>query len=221
MFAGLKNSVMQIKKFTFNPFQENTYILYDDSLECAIVDPGCYTDSEKKQISDFISQEKLVPTLLLNTHCHIDHILGNKFISELYKIPLDAHQKEIPILSGSPAWGMQYGIMCELSPEITNFVDEGYVLSCGNFTLEVLFVPGHSPGHVAFVNDASKSIISGDVLFHGGYGRVDLPGGNLKDLVASITQKLFKLPDNYTVYSGHGGETTIGAEKMDNPILHY
>ena len=209
---------MKVKKFTFNPFQENTYVLYDDSLECAIIDPGCSNDIEKKLLLDFIKAEKLEPQFLLNTHCHIDHILGNKLIADTFNLPLSAHPFEKPILSGSPAWGMQYGIFCELSPEITDFVEEGYILSCGNFKLEVLFVPGHSPGHVAFINHESKAIISGDVLFHGGYGRVDLPGGNIKQLADSILNKLFKFPDDFVVYSGHGSDTSIGIEKIINPI---
>lgn len=210
---------MKIKKFTFNPFQENSYLLYDQTKECIIIDPGCETVLEEKVLSDFIEQEGLNPVRLINTHCHIDHILGNGFIAKKYQLELEAHPLEVPILAGSPKWGEQYGIFCAPSPEITKFIEEGEIIKCGNFELETLFVPGHSPGHIALVHHESKTIINGDVLFQGSYGRVDLPGGNLHDLANSITKKLFSLPDDYKVFAGHMGETTIGIEKQINPIL--
>lgn len=212
---------MKIKKFTFNPFQENTYVLYDDSKECIVVDPGCETVSEEKQLSDFIEKEGLKPVRLINTHCHIDHILGNGFISKKYNLELEAHELEIPILANSPKWGEQYGIFCAPSPEITQFLKEGDLIEFGNTKLDILFVPGHSPGHIALIDHKGKNIINGDVLFQGSYGRVDLPMGNVNDLVHSITKKLFTLPDDYKVYAGHMGETTIGIEKQINPILQY
>jgi hydroxyacylglutathione hydrolase len=212
---------MKIKKFTFNPFQENTYVLYDQSKDCLIIDPGCETKTEENELSDFIEQQALKPTRLINTHCHIDHILGNAFVANKYDLALEAHQLEIPILEGSPKWGEQYGIHCAPSPKITKFLAEGDLINCGDFKLDVLFVPGHSPGHVALVNRQTKVVINGDVLFQQSYGRVDLPGGNINDLADSIINKLFKLPDDYVVYAGHMGETSIGIEKQVNPILHH
>ena len=212
---------MKIKKFTFNPFQENSYLLYDDTKECIIIDPGCETVTEQTSLVDFIEQEGLTPIKLINTHCHIDHILGNGFVAKKYNLELEAHELEIPILAGSPKWGEQYGISCTPSPEITKFIKEGDKIKCGNFELDVLFVPGHSPGHIALVNHESKDVINGDVLFQQSYGRVDLPGGNIEDLAHSITKKLFALPDDFTVYAGHMGETTKKKKKKVNPILQY
>lgn len=212
---------MLIKKFTFNPFQENTYVLYDNSKECIIIDPGCQTSSEENALVNFIETEGLKPMKLINTHCHIDHILGNGFVAKKYALELEAHELEVSILAGSPKWGEQYGIYAAPSPEITKFIEEGEKIKCGNFELEVLFVPGHSPGHIALINHQSKDVINGDVLFQQSYGRVDLPGGNIDDLANSIINKLFKLPDDYTVYAGHMGETTIGIEKQVNPILQH
>lgn len=212
---------MKIKKFTFNPFQENSYVLFDETKECIIIDPGCETNYEEQQLVDFIESEGLKPVHLINTHCHIDHILGNGFVAKKYNLELEAHELEVPILAGSPKWGEQYGIFCAPSPNISKFIQEGDLIKCGNFELEVLFVPGHSPGHIALVNHTTKDIINGDVLFQHSYGRVDLPGGNIADLANSIQTKLFTLSDDYTVYAGHMGETTIGIEKQVNPILQY
>lgn len=213
--------MITIKKFTFGPFQENTYVLYDETKECVVIDPGCYGPEEKAVLTGFITENELIPVQLLNTHCHVDHIQGNYIISRDYELKLVAHKLEIPILEASPAWGTQYGIKGDLSPEIEIFVDEGDSIEFGNSKLEVIFVPGHSPGHVAFVNHDEKFIINGDVLFKGSFGRYDLPGGNPYILSHSIQTKLFALPDEYTVYAGHMSETTIGAEKLTNPILQF
>lgn len=210
-----------IEKFTFNPFKENTYILFDETKECLIIDPGCYTKDEKKQLLNFIEKNKLIPVQLLNTHCHIDHVLGNYIISNNYELKLAAHQLEVPVLEGSSYWGSQYGIKGDVSPGIDLYLNEGDYIEFGNSKLEVIFVPGHSPGHIAFVNHNEKFIINGDVLFEGSFGRYDLPGGDLTTLSRSIQKKLFALPDDYKVYAGHMGETSIGAEKKTNPILQF
>ncbi|MBO73323.1 MAG: MBL fold hydrolase [Flavobacteriales bacterium] len=211
--------MISIEKFTFNPFQENTYILFDETKECLIIDPGCYQRDEKNNLLNFIKDNKLNPVQLLNTHCHIDHVLGNYLISNNYDLKLAAHKLEAPVLKGSAYWGSQYGINGDLSPEIELFLEEGDQIEFGNSQLEVIFVPGHSPGHIAFINHEQKFIINGDVLFQGSFGRYDLPGGNLKTLSESIQSKLFNLPDDYKVYAGHMSETTIGEEKYSNPIL--
>ena len=213
--------MITIKKFTFNPFQENTYILFDETKECVVIDPGCYDKNEKTNLINFIEEKELTPVQLLNTHCHIDHVLGNYIISSNYELKLAAHKLEVPVLEGSAYWGSQYGINGDLSPHIEIYLNEGDQIEFGNSKLEVIFVPGHSPGHIAFVNHDEKFIINGDVLFQGSYGRYDLPGGDLRTLAQSIQKKLFVLPDDYTVYAGHMGETTIGAEKKTNPILHF
>ena len=213
--------MITIKKFTFNPFQENTYILFDETKECVVIDPGCYDKQEKTDLINFIEENELIPVQLLNTHCHIDHVLGNYMVSSNYQLKLAAHKLEVPVLEGSAYWGSQYGINGDLSPHIEIYLNEGDQIEFGNSKLEVIFVPGHSPGHIAFVNHDEKFIINGDVLFQGSYGRYDLPGGDLRTLAQSIQKKLFVLPDDYTVYAGHMGETTIGAEKKTNPILHF
>lgn len=212
---------MHVKKFTFNPFQENSYIIYNDAKEALVIDPGCYEEHERKVLLDFIEKEGLKPIGLINTHCHIDHILGNGFISEKFGLELQAHKNEISVLEGSPAWGIQYGIVCTPSPKISKFLQEGDLVELGNETLEVLYVPGHSPGHIALISHEHKFVIGGDVLFKGSFGRVDLPGGNIKDLVDSIMLKLFNLPDDFTVYAGHMDETTIGAERATNMIYQF
>lgn len=214
--------MITIEKFTYNPFQENTYILFDETKECVVIDPGCYGSQEKAHLLSFIENNELKPVQLLNTHCHVDHIQGNFIISENYDLKLGAHILEAPILKASPIWGyQQYGIKGDLSPEIELFLEEGDIIEFGNSQLEIIFVPGHSPGHIAFVNRKQKFVVNGDVLFKGSYGRDDLPGGNIYDLSNSIQNKLFKFPDDYTVYAGHMGETTIGAERLTNPIRQY
>lgn len=213
--------MITIKKFTFNPFQENTYLLYDETKECIVIDPGCYGPEEKAQLVNFIKENGLNPIKLLNTHCHIDHIQGNYIISKEFNLKLEANKLEIPVLEQSPTWGLQYGIKGDLSPEIEVFLNEGDQVKFGNSILDVIFVPGHSPGHIAFISHEDKFIINGDVLFEGSFGRYDLPGGNVYTLSKSIQEKLFSLPDEYLVYAGHMGETTIGAEKNTNPILQY
>ena len=211
--------MITIEKLTFNPFQENTYILFDETKECVVIDPGCYGRKEKAKLINFIVENKLIPVQLLNTHCHVDHIQGNYLIASDFDLKLAAHQLEVPVLEGSPAWGAQYGIRGDLSPKIEIFLEEGDKIEFGNSELEVIFVPGHSPGHIAFINHNEKFVINGDVLFKGSFGRYDLPGGNPYLLSHSIQTKLFVLPNDYKVYTGHGVETTIGAEKFTNPII--
>ena len=204
--------MITIEKFTFNPFQENTYILFDETKECVVIDPGCCGRHEKKILLSFIEDNGLTPFQLLNTRCHVDHIQGNYIIARDFELKLAAHKLEIPILEGSVEWGMQYGIRGDLSPAVEIFLEEGDIIEFGNSFVEVIFVPGHSPGHIAFVNHDEKFIINGDVLFKGSFGRYDLRGGDIYVLSHSIQTKLFCLEDDYIVYAGHMGETTIGAE---------
>lgn len=210
---------MQIYKLTYNPFQENTFVVVDEDNQCVIIDPGCYFKEEKKHFLDFLSSKKLIPKALLNTHAHLDHIFGNSFILENFDIPYYLHKLDLPLLAMSEKSAQLYGMDGFIpSPEPTNYLKEGETLSFGKIQLDVLFGPGHAPGHVAFYNAKENMLINGDILFQGSYGRVDLPGGNMEDLKHTITSKLFKLPDETTVFCGHGGETTIGQEKKSNPI---
>lgn len=207
-----------IKNFVFNPFQENTYVLYDETKECAIVDPGCYEVDEKAELLDFIASEGLKVKALLNTHCHVDHVLGNSFVKEKFNVGLQIHAKDEPTLKAVKVYSSNYGFhqYDEASPD--HYLQEGDTVTVGNQKLSVLFVPGHSPGHVAFYHPGDKILIGGDVLFYNSIGRTDLPGGNFDTLIDSIHKKLFTLPDDVTVYPGHGPETTIGFEKKTNPF---
>lgn len=210
---------MHIARFTFNAFGENTYVLYDDTLECVIVDPGCSSKAEQEILTTFIEGNKLTPTMLFNTHCHIDHVLGNKFVSDKYGLALSSHKDEQQVLDMQPIVSNMYGIDYEPSPKITIFYDGGDELTFGNTTLQVLFTPGHSPASISLYSPATGHLVAGDVLFQQSIGRTDLPGGNMDTLLTSIRQQFFVLPDVTVVYPGHGPETTIGEEKRSNPFL--
>ena len=211
--------MIKVHKLTFNPFQENTYILSDETSECIIIDPGCYDQSEKDRLASYIEEKGLKPVKLVNTHCHIDHVLGNYFVSKHWDLELWMNENDLGTLNNIPNYAELYGFGAyQQSPQPTHFLKDGDKLSFGNSSLDVIFGPGHCPGHLAFYSAEGKFVINGDILFHGSFGRVDLPGGDFNTLKDSILNKLFLLPDDTLVYSGHGGETTIGAEKEANPI---
>lgn len=211
--------MITIHQLTFNGFQENTYILCDETKECVIIDPGCYSNTEQQELDDFITKEGLKPVKLLNTHCHIDHILGNNFVAKTYNLGLEMHKNDLPTLHATTEYGHLYGFTVDQSPEPTTFLDEGDIVAFGNSKLDILFVPGHAPGHIVFVSHEQKFAINGDVLFYGSIGRTDLPGGDHQTLINSIKTKMFALADDYTIYTGHGPSTTIGFEKANNPFL--
>ena len=210
--------MLHIQSFVFNPFQENTFVLFDETRECVIIDPGCSDEAEKIQLKTFIDHQKLKVKLLLNTHCHIDHVLGNQFVKDTYKVNLLIHRTEQSILKAVEVYAPSYGFHLYHHQPADAFLEEGDIIKIGNQTFVVLFVPGHSPGHVAFYSEKNQILIGGDVLFYNSIGRTDLPGGNHDLLIASIHTKLFTLPDNVRVYPGHGPETTIGFEKKTNPF---
>jgi glyoxylase-like metal-dependent hydrolase (beta-lactamase superfamily II) len=210
---------MIVRTFTFNDFSENTYIIHDQTRECVIVDPGCNSPEEEQEIKDYISRESLLPVHLINTHCHIDHILGNQFIHSHYKLPLTAHKKESQVLNSGIQTAALFGIPYSLSPEISIFIDEGDVIRFGNSNFEVLFTPGHSPASISLLNKEEKILIAGDVLFQGSIGRTDLPGGNFEILTRVIRDKFFTLHDDTIVYPGHGPSTTTGLERRTNPFF--
>lgn len=211
--------MIHVKSFTFNDFQENTYVLSDESGECIIIDPGCYSRYEKEALSTYLTLNKLRPVQLLNTHCHIDHILGNHYISETYNLLPAINKNDLHILKAASILGQNWGIQIEESPDPGSFLDEGDTVFFGNSELQVLFLPGHSPGSIGFLSKKDHLLISGDVLFRESIGRTDLPGGDLQVLLSSIKDKLFILEDSLQVYSGHGPTTTIGHEKEKNPFL--
>ena len=213
---------IQIEGFTFNNFQENTYLLIDEKKDCVIIDPGCSTRAEENFFLEFIRNNQLNPVALLNTHAHLDHIMGNQFIQTEFNLDHYLHKDDLPTLESAPRSAAIYGIPdFTPSPTPNKLLNGGEKLKFGNIELEVLFTPGHAPGHVVFYNEKEKFVINGDVLFRGSFGRYDLPGGNLETLKKSIKEVMFKLPEDTIVYSGHGPATSIGNEKYSNPILNY
>lgn len=208
----------QVKIFTFSPIQENTYVLFNEARECMVIDPGCYAPEEKASLQTFIDTNALVPKILLNTHCHLDHVFGNKFVAEQYGLILHLHKKEESMLQMAPASGLMFNLPFDNYQGEFAFLQEGDSVFTGEDELKVIETPGHSPGSISLYCPAQKFIVAGDVLFENSIGRTDLPGGDYKTLIASIQQKLFKLPDEVTVYAGHGPKTTIGAERKYNPF---
>jgi hydroxyacylglutathione hydrolase len=211
--------MITVKGFTFNPVQENTYILFNEQLICCIIDPGCYFGAERKELRDFINEYKLSPKYLLNTHCHLDHVFGNKFVFDTYGTPLHIHEKEKPVLDYAPIFGRDWDLPFENYNDELIFFKEGDIILLGEDELKILFTPGHSPGHVVFYCEAQKFIIGGDVLFNGSIGRTDLPGSDYDTLLDSIRRQLFTLPGDVKVFPGHGVVTTIGFEKKNNPFF--
>ncbi len=211
--------MIQIKSFTFNPFQENTYVLYDETRACVVIDPGCYDASEQMQLSGFIKDNDLNVVKLVNTHCHIDHIFGNNYIKSTYDVPFYYHEKDRSVLESGVSSAMLYGLNYDPSPEADEYLVEGTTLTFGSSSLDIVFTPGHSPGSVCFIARDEKFVIGGDVLFQLSIGRTDLPGGDYDTLINSIRNELFTLPDDFVVHSGHGPLTNIGFEKQHNPFL--
>lgn len=210
-----------IECFTFNPFQENTYLLYDETKECIIIDPGCYEAYEKEQLANYIKENSLKPVILLNTHCHVDHILGNNFVYKKYGLKPRLHRLELPLLNASDIYSSMYGINVEPSPQPDIFLNEKDIIKFGTTELKILFTPGHSPGSLTFYNPEENIAIAGDVLFLQSIGRTDLPGGNYETLIKNIKEKLFTLDDQTKIYPGHGPQTTIAFEKDNNPFLNH
>lgn len=213
---------MHIQKFIFNDFQENTLVISDDKKNCVLVDPGCYYPEERFELEQYIEQNELKPLALLNTHCHIDHILGNAWVLNRYQIPFYMHEKDLVTLNAVPSYASMYGFVgFEPSPQPTHLVNHGDLLQFGNMNFEVLFGPGHAPGHVAYYSKENSLVVNGDILFKGSFGRFDLPNGDLNTLKRTITEVMFNLPDDTVVYCGHGPETSIGSERFTNAIHQY
>ena len=211
--------MLSVKSFTFNPVEENTYVLYNEKKHCCIIDPGCYFQEERDGLKTFIEKTGLEPVLLLNTHCHLDHVFGNKFIHETWKLELYLHELEKQVLGYAPVSAQLYQLPFENYSGPLHYLREGEVIKLGDDELQVFFTPGHSPGHVCFYSEPGGFVIDGDVLFNSSIGRTDLPGGDYATLIESIQTKLFTLPDDTKVYPGHGPMTTVGFEKMNNPFV--
>ena len=211
--------MLSLKSFCFNPFQQNTYLVYDENGTAFIIDPGNSNAAENLTLKKFIEEKKLNLSRLLLTHAHIDHVLGNRFIYDTWGLLPELHEADLYLLSALEKTGAMYGIPCEASPEPVHFLKDGDLIRLGTYEFECLFTPGHSPGSISFYNAQNKLLISGDVLFHESIGRTDLPMGNHTQLLNSIKEKLFVLGDDLKVYSGHGPSTTIGHERKYNPFL--
>lgn len=211
--------MLVVKSFTFSPIQENTYVLYNEQKQCCIIDPGCYFPAEKDELKAGIEKAGLTPVLLLNTHCHLDHVFGNKFVHDTWGLDLHIHEKEKPVLDFAPISGERWQLPFDNYEGPLVYLKEGNFINIGDDALEIRFTPGHSPGSISFYSAGNGFIISGDVLFNRSIGRTDLPGGSMETLMDSIRTQFFTLPDETNVYSGHGPVTTVGYEKGNNPYV--
>jgi hydroxyacylglutathione hydrolase len=212
--------MLKVHYFTFGPFAENTYLVYDDTtLDCAIIDPGCLSMHEENTLREFIQKNDLQPFIVLNTHCHIDHIYGNKFVTDTYQIPLWYHRTELPVMEAAQRVAVKYGLPQPAPSPTPHFIEAGDTITIGKHTLQTLFTPGHSPGSVSFYAPDDQFILSGDVLFEGSIGRTDFEGGNFDILKNSILTQLYTLPETVVVYPGHGQPTSIHREKYNNPFV--
>ncbi|HRF99830.1 MAG TPA: MBL fold metallo-hydrolase [Bacteroidia bacterium] len=211
--------MINVHYFAFGPFQENTYVLWDETKECIILDPGNSNTSENKKLSHFIEEKQLTVKRLILTHAHVDHISGNRYIFHTYGILPEVHKDDVYFIEKQLPTANMYGIPAEQSPMPVSFINEGDIIKFGNSELNTLHTPGHSPGSISYYSLEDKFIIGGDVLFYGSIGRTDLPLGHHDTLIKSIKEKLFPLGDDMKVYNGHGMPTTIGFERMNNPFL--
>jgi len=210
---------MEIFRLVFNPIEVNTFILADKSGDCAIIDCGCYDSDESDRLVKFLGEKNLKPLLLLNTHCHLDHIFGNKFILEKYNLRTNSHKLEEGNRMNAVKHAMMFGLKMDPPPEPGAFIDDNQVITFDSIQLVALHVPGHAAGSLAFYSEKNGCVFTGDALFSGSIGRTDLPGGSYDTLINSIKNKLFVLPPSTVVYPGHGTETTIEQEMKFNPYF--
>jgi len=211
--------MLTIKAFTFNAFQENTYVIYNENALAIIIDPGCYEISEQQVLLDFIQTNKLQVKRMLFTHAHIDHVLGAAFIEKTFGLKMEMHELELSVWLAIPSYASNYGFVYKAAEEPESFLSIEDEIQLGIDSLKIIFTPGHSPGSISFYCEAQQFIISGDVLFFKSIGRTDLAGGNYDTLIQSIKTNLFTLPADTKVYAGHGITTTIGQERAHNPFL--
>lgn len=212
---------MEYKIFVNNPWQENTIVLFDDSGEAVVIDCGVFGKMEEQQLEDFLKQRKLKPVALLDTHLHIDHIFGNNFMKKEYGLEAQAAEADHFYIEHAVEYAAMLGITgITPPPETGKFLKDGDRILFGHSALQVIAVPGHSPGSLCFYSAEDRLLLSGDALFAGSIGRTDLPGGNTQQLLSAIQTKLFVLPDEVEVVPGHGPLTTIGEEKRHNPFFN-
>lgn len=211
--------MIKVEKFVVNPLGENSFIISDETGECIFIDPGFYYDEEHQEIKDYVRENNLKPVKITNTHCHFDHIMGVEFVRNEFKIPFYAHADDGFWVEKATQQAEMFGFEMNAVAPVDAFLVENEFVEFGHSSLKIIHIPGHSPGHVVFYCEKDKILIAGDVLFYGSIGRTDLPGGNYETLISNIKNKLFTLPDDTTVFSGHGSETKIGFEKRTNPFL--
>ncbi len=211
--------MIKIKKFVVNPLGENSFVLSDETGKCIFIDPGFYYEEEYEEVKEYINSNNLKPVKITNTHCHFDHIMGVEFVRKEFGIPFYAHAADIFWVEKVVEQGEMFGFEMDQVSPVDAFLVENEFVEFGNSKLQIIHVPGHSPGHVAFYSEIDKILIAGDALFYGSIGRTDLPGGNYQTLISNIKNKLFVLPDDTVVFCGHGPETRLGFEKINNPFL--
>jgi glyoxylase-like metal-dependent hydrolase (beta-lactamase superfamily II) len=211
---------MKIFKLVFSPIEVNTYILADDSGDCAILDCGCYDKKECERLESFIRDKKIKPVLLLNTHCHLDHVFGNNFVLERYGLRTFSSELDEYNRRDAREHAALFGLTMEEPPIPAGFITDNQIVSFGTTELVALLVPGHTSGSLAFYSEKNNCVFTGDALFAGSIGRTDLQGGDYDTLIESIKCRLFVLPPSTVVYAGHGNETTIGQEMKSNPFFH-
>jgi len=211
--------MITVKKFVFNDFQENTFVLHDESGEGLIIDPGCNSTDETEELISYISDQGIKPVKVINTHAHIDHVLGVNSLVSHFSIPFLLHRLELPLIERSVEQAVMFGLDFQEAPIADAYVEDNEVIALGDSRLQVLHLPGHSPGGLGLYCEAQNFVVVGDVLFAGSIGRTDLPGGDYETLISSIKTRLLSLNDDCLVYSGHGPETNIGRERISNPFL--
>ncbi len=212
--------MIKVTRFVFNSFQENTWVIYDETKECLIIDPGCIDDQERTVLREFIAENELKPVKLILTHGHVDHVCGASFIKEAYGLTPECHTLDVSLVIEAPLHGKIFGVEVEKPPVPVGSLEEGHFVEFGNSSFEILHVPGHSAGSVALFNKNQELLFTGDVLFRGSIGRTDLPGGNYDTLMKSINEKIIPLGLDVVVMPGHGGDTTIGDEINSNPFIN-
>ncbi|MFH2095869.1 MAG: MBL fold metallo-hydrolase [Bacteroidota bacterium] len=211
--------MISLKSFAFNPYQVNTYLLYDETGECLVIDPGCYFDKETDTLRLFIERQNLKPVRIMNTHSHFDHTIGNRFVSELYRVGIWLHEADIELYGKSSDSAKIFGLSVEPQPDPEGTIADNEIIRFGNSEIRAIHAPGHSEGSLLYYSEVQKFVICGDVLFSGSIGRTDLPGGNMETLLRTINTKLLVMDDETTVYCGHGPHTNIGMERRTNPFL--
>lgn len=212
--------MITVKTFVFNPFQENTYVLYDQSGECIVIDAGNFMPEEDEQLRRFFREKSLNPVHLINTHGHIDHIFGNSWFLAEFGLKTEVHRSDEPLIRGAREHGHLFGIDMDTPPAVGKCIEDGDLIEFGNSSLRSIHIPGHSPGSLVFYSKEQAFVVVGDVLFQGSIGRTDLPGGNYTTLINGISDKLLTLNDEVVVFTGHGSDTTIGNERRYNPFFN-